>query len=335
MMNNFFQKIKTKIPWKNPKDIVLVASGVVFILFLIVLWNQNIFIDDNTSTQPNDRNESINAEASRVANSPETAIEYEYSNLSKFKIPELKNKLVIIENADSFRVNWKYLFFEERPDISILTASSSNFLGSVELAALQKYQEPTYEIIRNGEKESWFVLKNIYMTGTGVFNQVDSWYKIDKSGVAKVLEFPIKGYVDWGMPFIREYTSRIIFQGESNGRYTVNVLFNVIYTNSHFFDDSDDLKNLDNIFSINKKVVYVWDENKKIFAVDDKKSEMTQGQIDGIFNDGNDGFVQHNFNELKKFASVKNAGNREWLKILLDRCADNEQTSALLKEINL
>lgn len=81
-MNNIRQSIKTKSPWKNSKDILLIILGIVFILFVI-------FYPSSPKKQNNNVSQSLEAIVSSVTPSPSPVVQ---EKLDKEKIEADFNK---------------------------------------------------------------------------------------------------------------------------------------------------------------------------------------------------------------------------------------------------
>lgn len=107
----------------------------------------------------------------------------------------------------------------------------------------------------------------------------------------------------------------------------MKIAFYALYTNAR----KDDIKDLNELFFIQKDAVYIWDPKDKRFVIDQDNSQITQDQIEGLYADGNDGFLAHNFIELQKFADIENPANQKWLKIFLNECKNGPQKAELLK----
>lgn len=177
----------------------------------------------------------------------------------------------------------------------------------------------------------FFVTDEERDSGTGTLEIDQVWYSLgdNKEKNKEVLRYPKEGHVvGWGMAFDREFSSS--YRKESISPLSIEVRFNAIYTNSNILEMGVPNSNeLNELFSINKRVVYVWDSENNIFNLDLLQSEMTTEQIEGLYNDGNDGFLKHNFKELKEF--IRNGDNtrQQWLQAFLKTCKDGQEKTEL------
>jgi len=191
-----------------------------------------------------------------------------------------------------------------------------------------------FETINNIDGR-FLVLEEKMGSGTGALLIDEVWYFIGINGekIKEVLRYPKEGYVSgWGMTFDRKFSSS--YAKEENVNPAVIVKFNASYTNSNIIElgvpDSDELSEL---FSISRQAIYIWDHENSIFNLDSGRSQISIEQIDGLYNDGNDEFLKHNYADLKKFAQDRNPAKQQWIKAFLDTCKDGPQKTELIKSI--
>ncbi len=219
--------------------------------------------------------------------------------------------------------DYQYLIFVKNND------SRWEFLGNIDLDG-QKYGAPKNRIVRK-RNGTWLVIDALDGSGTGIVNYSQRWYWLGenkKDGVVESLSYPLEGHlVGWGLPFNREYFSKELLSGNDD----LKIAFYAFYTNSR----KDNVKDLNELFFVQKDAVYEWDAGSRHFILDQEKSQITQAQIEGIYSDGNDGFLEHNFHELQKLADSKNSANRKWLKIFLGETEDGPKKIELLRKIGV
>jgi hypothetical protein len=233
-------------------------------------------------------------------------------------------KGAVLEITDSFAWNWRYLLFRQEKEGWI-------FLGNIDLS-VQKYDPPTYRIQKVGERGCWLVLRSMRNGGTGIVEYVDTWYDLMQGKLRAVLEYPKDGHISWPSPFDREYSSTVLAVGQKEGRYVIEIQFKATYTNSSFWAYKySDLKNVDVLFSITRKVFYVWDAASQFFRIDDLNSQLSEEQIWGLVDDHGDSFLNNNYEELAKLAESERPEVRLWLARFLDECRNTARKLDLLR----
>lgn len=218
--------------------------------------------------------------------------------------------------------DWQYLVFRR-------DGVNWTFLGFADLYQ-QKYQPPSYRVVRGKDDQSWLVIRALAGSGSGVAAYVDTWHNLVSQGLISVLEYPGRGHVvGWGLPFDREYSSKFLKGREVDGKYTIEIQFDAKY-----FDGYNDLEQRRWLFAVPRKAVFVWNEETRRFNLNPLKSEISEEQIEGLFNDGSDGFLKHNYDELVKLAKYGNSASRSWLTRFLGECKDNSKKDALHEYIS-
>jgi hypothetical protein len=161
--------------------------------------------------------------------------------------------------------------------------------------------------------------------GTGIFNDIVEWHLISRPKVERLLTHPFKGHViGWPIGFDREYklSDIKIDPYTSDGQ---NLIFD-FYARYSIEPDTPP------IFEYRKKTIFRWDMELKEFTVHEN-SEMSREQIDGLFDDGEDGLLEHNFAELCAVAKEKDPIKLICLKKFLSECKDCEKKEMLLEQI--
>lgn len=215
--------------------------------------------------------------------------------------------------------DYQYLVFIKNID------SKWEFLGNIDLA-IQKYEEPTNIIVQN-DHGTWLVIKALTQSGSGIVSYSQKWYWLGEQktdGIVESLSYPVEGHlIGWNPLFDRRYFSERFYSGTDE----LKITFYALYTNAR----KDDIKDLNELFFIQKDAVYVWNSKTRHFVINQANSQITQDQIEGLYTDGNDGFLIHNFAELQKFADIKYPANQKWLQIFLNECKNSPQKAGLLK----
>lgn len=215
--------------------------------------------------------------------------------------------------------DWQYLIFDK----------NTGFLDSIDIP-FQKYESPQYRVVNGGSDKIWLVIRSLTMSGTGILNYTDQWFKVTDKEVKPALEYPVKGHLSAWLPFDRGYESKVISQSSVGETFSVGINFKVRYF--RLVMDLNEVSS-SNLFSVSKNVYYIWDKEKEVFIIDDKKSEMNQEQVDGIFGDGNKEFLKHNFDELVDLAENGTELQRKWLSLFLKDIDDNNEIKGLFTQI--
>jgi hypothetical protein len=172
----------------------------------------------------------------------------------------------------------------------------------------------------------WLVIRGLLGGGSGLAAYGDTWYDLAGQKLVPVLEYPGLGHVfGWGLSFDREYTAKLLKSRDIGGKSAIEIQFDAKYFEG-YRDFGDQPRRL---FTVSRKALYVWNEEAPRFNLDPLKSEISHEQIEGLINDGNDGFLEHNYDELVKLAKYGNATSRSWLMRFLAECKDNPKKDAL------
>lgn len=226
----------------------------------------------------------------------------------------------IIEVTDFGKTEGQYLVFSRRGGQWV-------FLGNLDFNNLYF---PDYRLMEKGNGGGWLVISSHDFHGTGASLTGEHWWDLSGERLKEVLSYPVKGYVQgWGMSFDREVSSQVLgYDKNPFDKFKVYMSFSAIY-----YDGVERMfKYKENIlFAVVKRVLYVWDSSQGRFVVDSQFSDMAEEEINGLFNDDNDRFLKHNFEDIKKIAISKDENNREWLKGFFKDCSDSPEKTALLE----
>ena len=165
-------------------------------------------------------------------------------------------------------------------------------------------------------------------SGSGVYLASITWFLFNRDTVATVLDYPLEGaVVGWGLSYEREFSSLTTYRGESGGQFAVEATFSATFSNGLY----EQLPGLGELFSYEEPVRFVLDPGTKTFAVDPAHSGLTMDQIQGLFNDAEDGFLEHNTGRLSQLATQGTDEQRQWLRLFLDACSDSPAKTDMLK----
>jgi len=141
-------------------------------------------------------------------------------------------------------------------------------------------------------------------SGTGILYYEKEYFMLNSNGEkVKILTIPDMGYVyGWDNYFDRNFESKDLsvvekckIQNEEfdciKNTNTLDVLFIVDYKKENQI-----------IFSLNKKAHYILNKEQNALVLDDQFSQISQNQINGLFNDNNEYFFNNNKNDLYQLA---------------------------------
>ena len=117
------------------------------------------------------------------------------------------------------------------------------------------------------------------------------------------------------------FTAAVTTGTNRDGTPTLDVRFTVKYT-----DDYEDQY----LFTAIQSASFTWNPKERSFSLDPRSSQISEDAIWGIFGDGPDGLLEHQYFNLLRLASSKRQGPRRWLVRFLDRCGDTQKQAALL-----
>jgi len=223
------------------------------------------------------------------------------------------------------------------------------FLGDIEFD-VQKYDLiPEFRIVNSERGETWFIIKAMASTGTGLILFEEYWYTISDKGIKRVLEYPVYGHIVVGIELDRAFKSEIISQVPVSNAYAFDIRFEAAYATAFHREDSEEkdcdgfynseefleckfefFKKDSNLFNLNKRVRYVWNREEEIFTIDENNSNTTQDQINRFWSGGADEFLKDNFKEIIRLARTGNNDQKNRVKMLLEECKDTWEKINLL-----
>lgn len=311
-----------KTIWENFRKHIPIM--LLIIIILIALGIVNWLSKKNNSSIPEKQAE-------------ETKKVYEKEEIFYFDVDGDGLEEKILRESSSW--NWRYSFFKDEKS-----------LGTIDFNMQKHDLIPEFRIVNNGKDKTWFIIKSLAGTGTGLILFEEQWYKISDKGIKNVLEYPAYGHISSGVGMgDRAIKSEIISEMPINDAYTINIEFEASYATEFHREDSKKVecegfydseeyidclfelfKKDSNLFTINKKARYAWDKDDEIFKIDILNSELAQRQIDGLWNDGGNDFLKHNFKELLELARTGTDIQKKWIELLLEGCGDSWEESNLL-----
>lgn len=196
-------------------------------------------------------------------------------------------------------------------------------LGTVDLWN-QKEHPPHHRLEVLGDDDRWLVIRSLRGSGNGFERFQETWHAPDGGTLRSVLSYPVEGHVSGhAMPFDRTFTGTFAGLVKVGDLPAIDVDLSVTYTNGEAFEVDD----LEALFTRSASVRYLYGEKR--FELDEESSGMTETEIAGIFADDEQGFLRHNFVQLKAMATNDNEPKREWLRRFLARQEESTEKSVL------
>lgn len=226
---------------------------------------------------------------------------------------------VLLRLADGSGVEVQYLALRRNGE-------AWTSLGRVDLRG-QRLNPPWHRIEVLGDRR-WLVIQSLRGSGSGFERYHETWHASD--GLRQVLSFPSSGHVrGHGMPFNRTFTGAKTGLSAVDGRPVVEVEISAHYVNGDAFA----IEGLTDLFTRTGVVRYRWTEESSRFVIDEAGSGLTEVEIVGIFADDAQGFLLHNFAQLREIALGGDDLKKQWLRRFLegrDQCTERTVLQGLL-----
>ena len=222
-------------------------------------------------------------------------------------------------------LSWQYLVFHEPRN------SSQQFWNNIGIAG-QGFERPKFRVIKAGPDAIWIAIGSLASSGTGLVLYEEAWFEVGTGRTSELVRFPIKGYmVGWSdLLFDREYSSRIVEERSTKGSYEITVEFDASFS---FYTRNPEREG--DLFSWRKPATYILDPGTSKFRLDQTRSRITEEEIDGLYADGRNQFLQRNFEYLDKLANQPTPEQTEWFRQFLARCNDIPERARLARRLGM
>jgi hypothetical protein len=183
---------------------------------------------------------------------------------------------------------------------------------------------PRHSFLLSGGK-SFLVVQVQTQSGTGVAHYTDRLFAVHKEKLIELLDYPADGH-----QLLREFSGRVSDCKIENGKAQIEIEFRVNYSGGDGKTNSDFL-----LWNKIQKAVYTKSLNSKRKKLDSSKSDITQEEIDTIYNidsSTDEDVLKYNFEQLKTIARKKGAAN-QWLREFLRYCKSSKEKRELEKII--
>jgi len=245
--------------------------------------------------------------------------------------PSPRESFLILDVTDSTGEDWQHLIF-------LRTGGRCRFVGVVDVPA-QGGEPPTHRLVSLPAGDAALAVRTLARTGTGLALHRETWYLLDLGGLeraprtrtpptmalARVLDYPARGHmVGWPSTFDRSFSTRL--QGRE-GADEVRIDFIASYTSGSYIYWMP----VEPLFTANRTAVYRWKRNERRFVLDPVRSDVDGDEIEGIFHDAEEQFLQHNVRDLVPLAARANERQRTWLRHFLDTVADSPEKRAVME----
>ncbi len=233
------------------------------------------------------------------------------AHLYHFKLQYSSKNIDLIEMVFP-ATGLSYLVFEE-------DKSNITFMGSINLSGRNLNYEPNFRIEEDvNSKKAWIVFKELNAYGTGIIEFDDVWYGIRNDSIYEDLRY-ITQENDWESPNQLAYITingkvseikPFYLLTDSPDRFYIDVNYEIKFTNSN----ANELENPDDafLFSANRKVRYIWNNQEECFRIDKENSESEEVLFD--FNKRN--LLKNYSKEIDKLSKSDIKIKKDWVKKL-------------------
>jgi hypothetical protein len=232
---------------------------------------------------------------------------------------------VLLRIADNSQESCRYLLFKHINSEN----DSWKLLGFID-HDFGRYQMPQHSFLLSGGK-SFLVVQVQTQSGTGVAHYTDRLFAVHKEKLIELLDYPADGHQSLlAYQGNREFSGRVSDCKIENGKAQIEIEFRVNYSGWDGKTNSDFL-----LWNKIQKAVYTKSLNSKRKKLDSSKSDITQEEIDTIYNidsSTDEDVLKYNFEQLKTIARKKGAAN-QWLREFLRYCKSSKEKRELEKII--
>ena len=211
--------------------------------------------------------------------------------------------LAVYYKENSLSNNKWLAFFSKRPAATLADV----FLGQVDASSLQEVRLPP---LRIDAQTYIFGVEQTGMTGTGVYEVNLNWFLVDNEGLRQCGSQFLSGNVSgWGTEFDREIDSD--FNVKNVGK-EIQVVIDYHVKYFHVQAQEGQTPQI----QYRARVVYDFSQNSGQFDLNPEYSQLSPGQIAGLFGDNQADFIVNNFLRLLPLTHSKNPEDIEWLRAL-------------------
>lgn len=234
-----------------------------------------------------------------------------------FLIDANGNKNTVVKISYEGGNYYQYLIFRKL----LPTASRQEWklIGVVD-SSYQQYGSPRHRLERSGTK-TWFIIQELWGRGSGVSLNGEKWYEITETEAKEVLAFPVSGHQSYfGSGVGRNFEADVAGYEPLNGVDAIKVKFSVSYNFG--------LQPEEQLFSRDQLALFVWDSSQKKFALDKSNSQLSEQEIETVYDIDsltNEQFVEYNVNELANVAAHGSGKQKDWLRQLLSNLSITPQ----------
>src|SRR5262249_1941701 len=173
---------------------------------------------------------------------------------------------------------------------------------------------PPVHRLERGDQRTWLVIKESSKHEPHTVAYREVWYELQAGELKRVLAYPVQGSTRACQGQIgRSYKSLLLRHDMENGVYTIPIQLMIAYEAGGCNRRDEALA----LFARGQKVYYVWQPGAGQFVLDETRSELSQKQIDRLYNTqqlSDEAFVEDNFQDLVGIAKSGDARHKAWLK---------------------
>ncbi len=248
------------------------------------------------------------------------------TDLFDLEVNGSKDEYQIIVISDEIQQNWQYLLFRA-------VGIRWWFSGRINLP-FQAFVPPSYQIQGDGQ-DVWLVLDWLAQSGAGITRYDEGWFLLSQGQLGQVLEYPVEGYQTLqDGPYNVCYRAKPETSNEDGG-FAVRLPFSITYS---IYGDGKERTNLTetyDLFDMQRKAVYRWNPEARLFKLDEAQSNLSVTQVDAGFyfsSPGSD-LVKFAGNELAALAQEGGTLQKRWLKQYLQGLENSPEIEQILKSM--
>jgi hypothetical protein len=236
--------------------------------------------------------------------------------------PGAQPSVVVLTVTDRAEVDWQHLVFAE-------ARATCRFMGAIDAPA-QGVAPPSPRLLALPEAQAAVVVQAKVRGGTDLDLHRESWHLVTGDRLVRVLDYPARGHlIGWPSTFDRVFTTRAEAVGAGDAVSALRVEFTASYTSGSYIHWMP----VEPLFTAARTAHYRWKPAERRFVLDPARSDVDDEEIEGIFQDAEEQFLQHNVQDLIQLAARANERQRAWLLHFLDAVADGPEKRAVMQGI--
>jgi hypothetical protein len=176
-------------------------------------------------------------------------------------------------------------------------------------------------------------VRHLAGTGTGVYLVEEAWYRLEQGGVFRLLSYPIQGHVCGWTLFQRFFSGQRLQTPVRLDPWTGLVVeFQARYETDGIRTRDPEIGEGLLLFSTAGQLILKWDAKWRTF-VRSRDSTMSFDDVEGLFRDGTDQFVERHRDRLIGLVREGTDQHRRWIRRLLAECHKSGIAKSIAAEL--